>query len=188
MPRVSVITPTWQRHEVLLNRCIPSVEAQSYRNFEHIIVSDGPDPALRGLAPLLLELGEHEEPGYLGARARNAGIGIANGELLAFLDDDNAFRPNHLATLVAALDANPHADFAYGRMAYPGSDSVVGAYPPQYGQIDSSMFVCHRRTMDLGMWPVPSGYALDWELIGGWMARGAQAVFVPEITVDYYRS
>lgn len=173
---------------MLVNRCIPSVQAQSYRDFEHIVVSDGPDPDLRELVPVtLLELPEHIEPGYLGARARNAGIEIAGGELLAFLDDDNAFRPNHLAVLVAALDANPDADFSYGRMAYPGSDSVIGCYPPQYGQIDSSMFVCRRKTMDLGTWPVPADYALDWQLIGGWMARGARAAFVPEITVDYYR-
>ncbi len=45
---VSVITPTWNRHDLLLNRCIPSVEAQTYPDIEHIIVSDGPDPDLLG--------------------------------------------------------------------------------------------------------------------------------------------
>lgn len=187
MPRVSVITPTWNRHEVLLTRCIPSVQAQTYHDFVHVVVSDGSDYALLEVLPDLLELPEHA--GGLGAAARNFGVESTISELVAFLDDDNAFRPNHLAVLVGALDANPQADFAYGRMAYPGSDSVIGCYPPQYGQIDSSMFVCRRKTMELGMWPVPpAGYALDWELIGGWMAKGAQAVFVPEITVDYYRS
>ena len=47
-PTVSVITPTWQRHDLLLNRCVPSVAAQDHPAVEHVIVSDGPDPDLRG--------------------------------------------------------------------------------------------------------------------------------------------
>ena len=46
-PLVSVITPTWQRADLLVNRCIPSVQAQDYPVVEHIIVSDGPDQLLR---------------------------------------------------------------------------------------------------------------------------------------------
>jgi len=47
IPRVSVITPTWQRHDLLLSRTVPSVQAQRYPSVEHIIVSDGPDPELK---------------------------------------------------------------------------------------------------------------------------------------------
>jgi GT2 family glycosyltransferase len=46
---VTVITPTWQRHEYLFDRCIPSVMNQTYAYTEHIVVSDGPDPELRML-------------------------------------------------------------------------------------------------------------------------------------------
>ena len=49
-PLVSVVTPTWQRHEWLLERCIASVQAQTYPLIEHVIVCDGPDP---GLGPLV---------------------------------------------------------------------------------------------------------------------------------------
>jgi len=45
-PLVSVVTPTWQRHRILLERCIPSVQSQDYPNVQHVIVSDGPDPEL----------------------------------------------------------------------------------------------------------------------------------------------
>jgi GT2 family glycosyltransferase len=41
-PLVSVITPTWQRHELLLE-AIENVRQQTYRPIEHVIVSDGPD-------------------------------------------------------------------------------------------------------------------------------------------------
>ena len=46
LPLVSVVTSTWRRADVLMQRCIPSVMAQSYPNFEHIIVSDRPDDKL----------------------------------------------------------------------------------------------------------------------------------------------
>lgn len=49
-PLVSVLTPTWQRHEFLTTRCLPSVEAQDYPGeVEHIVVCDGPDPDLAGV-------------------------------------------------------------------------------------------------------------------------------------------
>ena len=43
---VPVVTPTWQRRDILTGWCIPSVQAQSYPDAEHIVVSDGPDPEL----------------------------------------------------------------------------------------------------------------------------------------------
>jgi len=116
----------------------------------HVIVSDGPDYALCEILPDLLELPAHA--GGLGAAARNYGVEHTESELIAFLDDDNAFRPNHLGLLVGLLDANPDADFAYGRMEYSNGQTSIGAYPPALGQIDASSFVCRRKTMELGMW------------------------------------
>lgn len=198
MPRVCVVTPTWQRHDLLFTRCLPSVVAQTYQDWEHVVVSDGPDPGLREKVELLnrksdviywpqgrlLELPEHA--GGLGAAARNYGIDHSDSELLAFLDDDNAYRPHHLELLIECLDAQPGVDFAYGRLYYPESGTSIGMYPPEVGQIDSSSFVCRRKLFDLARWPVTTTYALDWELVGAWLAAGAKAAFVPEITLDYW--
>jgi glycosyltransferase involved in cell wall biosynthesis len=41
-PLVSIITPTWQRPD-LMRGCIENVRAQSYRPLEHVIISDGPE-------------------------------------------------------------------------------------------------------------------------------------------------
>jgi hypothetical protein len=46
IPQVTIVTPTWQRHDLLLNRAIPSVQAQGYPGVEHLVISDGPDPPL----------------------------------------------------------------------------------------------------------------------------------------------
>jgi glycosyltransferase involved in cell wall biosynthesis len=45
---VSVITPTWQRATLLLD-AVRNLREQAYRPLEHVVVSDGPDPALRAI-------------------------------------------------------------------------------------------------------------------------------------------
>src|ERR1700693_229523 len=97
---VSVITPTWQRHEVLLDRCIPSVQRRQGVALEHIVVSDGPDPDLNVLIPedvCYFELPEHDPALHWGAPARNFGVARGKGEFIAYLDDDDEWEPLHLA-------------------------------------------------------------------------------------------
>src|SRR5215467_7162311 len=128
---VSVITPTWQRRDLLLNRCMPSVVNQTIdRIVEHIIVSDGPDPDLADLG-WFIELLEHDpHPANYGSMARNRGLELAVGDYIAYLDDDNAWRPNHLELLVGALEANPEADFAYSQLQTHPQGLVIGSEPP----------------------------------------------------------
>lgn len=189
--KVSVITPTWQRHDLLLERCIPSVAAQTVP-VEHVVVSDGPDPELRellaGVDVVYAEVHEHaDDPCNSGARARNRGLEVATGDLIAYLDDDNAFRPNHVETLAAALTERPDRDFAYSRMFRHGLGDEIGAEPPQHGRVDSSILM-HRRGGHerFGWWPVPAPYEVDWEFVKAWVLNGAMWVFVPQVTVDYY--
>lgn len=191
MTKISVITPTWMRHELLINRCIPSVAAQTVP-VEHVIVSDGPDLELRellaGLDVVYVEVDQHyDDPIKVGARPRNRGLEVATGDFIAYLDDDNAFRPNHVEVLVQALEQNPGRDFAYSRMIRHGLGDEVGADPPGFGLIDSSIVMQRADThLKFGLWPVPSEYYVDWQLIEAWIAGGATWVFVPEVTVDYY--
>ena len=83
MTTVSVVTPTWQRRELLLERCIPSVRAQTHQPVEHLVISDGPDSELAALlaehAPevTFLQLPEHLDGTVdYGSRARNHGLGM----------------------------------------------------------------------------------------------------------------
>lgn len=183
---------------MLIERCIPSVQAQTYPHVEHIVVSDGPDPDLGKLlteVPVVYaEVAEHHRhPQNWGSQARNLGLRLASGELVAYLDDDNAWRPEHLERLVAALTAAPTAEFAYSRMLVHPHGYEVGAEPPSYGQIDSSLLMHWRGLPErLGRWPLPGGithydqHAPDWAVVSSWLAGGAGWVFVPEVTVDYY--
>lgn len=190
-PSVTVITPTWNRHDLLLNRCIPSVRWQTYQRFEHIVVSDGPDAVLRdalGNTPDVryMELPEHAGDVLYGSQARRAAQAVTSGELIAHLDDDNAWRPLHLELLIARLEETG-ADFVYSQMKrYPFED-IVGSSPPRHGNIDTSLIVHRRELLSLADWtPHPLRQDPDWELVEKWMASGATWAFVPEITCDYY--
>lgn len=187
-PLVSVITPTWGRHDLLLARCVPSVAGQTYGNIEHLVVADGPDAELRAEIPAGVsfhELAEHDPAARWGHWARLDGIARSKGDIIAYLDDDNSFRPRHLELLVAALEESG-ADFAYSRMQVHGPhDHLVGSAPPAYSQIDTSLIVHRRQLLERGTWH-QSLPTIDWDLVARWLAAGATWTWVDETTMDYY--
>jgi glycosyltransferase involved in cell wall biosynthesis len=193
--KVSVITPTWQRYELLRERCIPSVAAQTYLDLEHIVCSDGPDRVLRDLLadePVTYVETKHHDvhPANFGSRARNRAIEASVGDLIAYLDDDNAWRPEHLTLLVKALQ-DESTDFAYSKLVTHPQGVVIGTDPPRYGGIDTSAIVHRRELLDKGRWPKPGQidgdkHAPDWAIVDTWLRAGATWVHVPAITVDYH--
>jgi hypothetical protein len=108
-PSVSVIVPTYQRRE-LVQRAVASVLAQTHRDFELIVIddgsSDGTDVALEPLGDLIRY---HWQPNRGVAAARNAGLRLARGSIVAFLDSDNRWLRSHLEVVTAALDRHPQA-------------------------------------------------------------------------------
>jgi glycosyltransferase involved in cell wall biosynthesis len=186
-PKISVITPTWRRRALLLNRCIPSVQAQDYAGqIEHVIVSDGPDPALAGV-PGTWFLDEHRPALNRGIWARLAGVRMASGDLIAYLDDDNAWRPWHLRLLAAAIERE-NADFAWSRAACTDPAGLrweVGSARPVYGQVDTSLIVHRRDLLATATWE-PSCRPADWHLVDRWLKAGVSYAHVPVITLDYY--
>jgi len=104
---VSIIIPTHNRAG-FLPQAIDSVLAQTYANFELIVVDDGSTDETQ---PLLTSYGKaltslHQE-NRGPAAARNAGIRAALHPLLAFLDSDDQFTSNKLALQTAAMEAQP---------------------------------------------------------------------------------
>jgi glycosyltransferase involved in cell wall biosynthesis len=202
-PLVSVITPTWGRHELLLNRCIPSVQAQAYPRVEHVIVSDGPDPELAGkMAELAsgsafyhrvqyLQLPEpHPGGNRYGSLARQAGILASAGDLIAYIDDDDALRPDHVRLLAALFDDST-IGWAYGVMAShsnSGLSTEIGHVdPPQAGQIGTPMIMHRRETLEHGSWG-PASTIEDWEMVKRWLDAGIPYGRVHEATVDVWPS
>jgi len=105
MPTISIIIPTY-RHGHFVLATLESVWAQTYRDYEVIVVNDGsPDDTAARLAPLAesgrIRYVEQANAGQ--AAARNLGLELARGEFVAFLDDDDLWPADKLEWQVAAL-------------------------------------------------------------------------------------
>lgn len=107
MCRVSVIVPVYQV-EQYLPRCLDSILAQTFTDFELILVNDGTkDDSPRIMQEYAQRDGRirqiHKENGGLSS-ARNAGLDIARGEYIAFVDSDDYVSPDLLTDAVEAAD------------------------------------------------------------------------------------
>lgn len=107
-PLVSVVLPTYNRPEMVLE-AVESVAAQGYPAVELIVVDDGSsnpiEEVLTEFAPCELQWRCLRHTENRGANAaRNTGIRDANGEIVAFLDDDDRWKPGKLEAQVDALE------------------------------------------------------------------------------------
>lgn len=135
---ISVVIPTRNRSE-RLQRALRSAQAQRWRNIEIIVIDD----ASSDDTPALLEDLSAEDPRIRHARndlpkgggaARNAGIALAHGTYVAFLDDDDLWMPHKLERQHAMLAAHPDASAVSCGFVLrsPGNaDRTLTPQPPQ---------------------------------------------------------
>jgi hypothetical protein len=204
-PLVSVITPTWQRHELLIE-AMENVRAQTYRPLEHVIVSDGPDPKMRELAwaarsgyaekihtvdTRFEELGRNWSsflPASFCAAPNVIGSLLAHGDLQMWLADDESMEPDHIESLVAALE-NEGADFAYSRVRLyrlgqaPEQGWDIGGPTPTMGQITNVLY--RTDLLKRGLYPFGCGMTSDWACISQWMNAGAAWAYVDRVTMTH---
>jgi len=109
MPKVSVVILTFNRAK-LLSQAIRSVLDQTFQDFEIIVIDDCSTDAtgqtVKNFSDKRIKYIRHEFNKGEGA-GRNNGIGIATGEYIAFLDDDDEWLPEKLRLQVACLDQAP---------------------------------------------------------------------------------
>lgn len=116
IPLVSVVIPSYRRGHYI-EETLASVFAQTFRDYEIIVVNDGsPDDTAVRLQPLVAsgKIRYHEQPNAGQAAARNKGLMLARGEFIAFLDDDDLWPEDKLEWQVANLRRHPHAVAVYG--------------------------------------------------------------------------
>lgn len=114
-PRVSIIIPSYNTAH-LIAACLDSVSAQTYSDYETIVVNDGsPDtPELeKVLEPYRSRIIYIKQENKRAAGARNNAIRQARGEFVAFLDSDDTWLPNHLAQQMQLLATDPALDLVY---------------------------------------------------------------------------
>lgn len=130
-PAVSVLLPV-RNGSVFLRDALQSLLAQTFGDFEILVLDDGSDD---GSAALARSLGDHrirvhEDGRRLGLAARlNQGVQLARGELIARMDADDVCLPRRFELQVAFLHAHPEVDLVGCRAAVFRDDEVLGLLP-----------------------------------------------------------
>jgi glycosyltransferase involved in cell wall biosynthesis len=140
-PLVTVVTPTIGNSCVL--RALESVAAQTYKPIQHLIVIDNPDAsaeiksAIRQYNVDVIELPYATgKDRFLGHRIYGASAFLGKGDFFCFLDEDNWFDPDHIASLVEVVGRGFHWAFSLRKIVDIEDD-----------------FVCNDDCESLGRWP-----------------------------------
>ncbi|MGO6971187.1 glycosyltransferase family 2 protein [Rhizobium leguminosarum] len=118
-PRISLITVCWNAEQTIADT-LRSIDVQSYRNFEHIIIDGGSrDSTLAIIASAPAE-NRRMLSGPDGGiyEAMNKGIGLASGDIIGFLNADDTFESSDSLETVAATLENEAYDGCYGDLVY----------------------------------------------------------------------
>lgn len=134
-PLVSVVIPTKDRPE-MLREAVESVLNQTYPHVEAVVINDAGLDVKKHLSTIpnsskisYIHLLQNSERSI----ARNCGIALANGNYIAYLDDDDIFYPNHIETLLTPLRTKEH------RVAY--SDSLMAQQSIRNGK-----YITYKKT------------------------------------------
>jgi glycosyltransferase involved in cell wall biosynthesis len=114
-PTVSVIVPVYKGERFLAD-ALDSVAAQTYAPLETIVVDDGSPDASAEVAAGRPDVRLVRQANQGVAAARNAGLAVARGELLSFLDQDDEWLPDKLARQVAHLLEHPDVAIVLAHM------------------------------------------------------------------------
>ncbi len=157
LPVVSVIIPLYNKADYI-ERTIHSVRAQSMREFEIIVVDDGSTDG----GPAIVERSDDPRicllrQGNAGvSAARNRGIEEARSSLIAFLDADDEWMPEFLATVLRLRRDYPHCDVFATSYVYRHDDSpdrapVIRGLPAAYEGVLENYFEVASRS-DPPLW------------------------------------
>lgn len=156
IPKVSVIIPVYNC-EKYIGPAIDSVLAQTYKDFELIVVNDGSTDG----TPQVLDRYEGQivridQENKNVAEARNTGVRAARGKYLAFLDSDDLWHPEKLGKQVPLLDSDSSVGYVYTNVEFLFGDTrCLGEgflmNPPHRGEVVNELlpnnFVCVSSVM-----------------------------------------
>jgi glycosyltransferase involved in cell wall biosynthesis len=201
-PTVACIIPTHGRPDQL-SRSLESVLQQTAAPAEIVVVDDLDDErtaavvrltALRTEIPMR-RIVNKAHPGASGSR--NAGTAASTAEFIAFLDDDDAWRPEHLARAAAEL-ARSEADAAVSglcRIRHDGSTQDIVMPPPaaireqlfdrNFGMTGSNLVIRRAAFDRIGGFDVALPVFNDWDLVIRMVVGGIGYCVVRDLTVEW---
>ncbi len=156
-PRVSVLTPIYNTNPQHLREMIESILAQTFTDFEFLILNDSPDNT--EIEKIVKEYAKHDKRIKYSKNSKNMGITpsrntllkMARGEYLAIFDHDDISVPERLAKEVAYLDAHPDVGVVSGWLQYFGKNNGIVKNPESDFDIKvhtiQNCYVAHTASM-----------------------------------------
>ena len=195
--------PTYNRPDSI-RESIESVLAQTFEDFELIIINDG---GSRDVENTLAACSDsriryhYAEHGGL-SRALNVGLALAVGKYIAYLDDDDIYYSNHLETVMAHFDAHPTSAVAYTNInraeqeMFRGELRMMALIPYPTPEFERDQYlernytpvlsVVHRRDCIDASGPFNESieFGMDWDL---WIRMSRKYTFtqLPGITGEF---
>lgn len=202
---VSIVIPTYNRAELIL-RSVKSIQAQSYKNWELIVVddgsTDGTEHIIEGLKDSRIRYVRNEE--NVGAAAsRNYGVLLAKYDYVAFQDSDDAWRDDKLEKQMSYLCHNKEYDMVYCSFLNHKTDGREVVVPNQQtGAREGAMYTTLLINNVIGTPTILikkdiflecGGFDTELRALEDWdfalrVSKKSRIGFVPEVLVDVYET
>ncbi len=198
MPLFSIVTPVYRTPLEYLEACIASVEAQTFGDWELLLVDNGnPDDLsdwLRRRVAAEARIRIVRTPVNLGITGGSRlGVDAAAGEFIALLDHDDTLSPLALSRMAEAIARTPDADYLYS-----DEDKIIGRDPWVYGEpffkpdwsperFRHQMYTCHFSVLRASLVREVGGFcdgyegSQDYDLVLRVTEKARSVVHVPEI-------
>ena len=143
MPKVSVIVPVY-KVEAYLDECVASILAQTHRDLEVILVDDGSPDGCPAMCDVWASRDTrvrviHEENAGLSA-ARNAGLSVATGDWVLFVDSDDVVAPNLIARALIRTEDAGASVCVFKHCLF--SESIAEAHPYEQADLFPTIPAC----------------------------------------------
>ncbi|MFA5184575.1 MAG: glycosyltransferase family A protein [Patescibacteria group bacterium] len=187
---ISIIIPIYNQASKLI-KTLASLEAQTYSDFEVIIVNDGSnDDVEKIFTDYYQKLSASRQYLFINQAnqgapaARNNGYRQARGEYLFFCDADAVLRPEALATMLEALLHNPQVSYAYPSFYWGRKLFKVGPFDPaklkQMPYIHT-MALIRRSDFPASGWDTGIKKLQDWDLWLTMLEQGKSGYWVGQV-------
>ena len=194
-PFFSVIICTYNRVE-LISRALDSLINQTERDWECVIIDDGSDDDTKSVVEKYIQPDSrfcyYFQVNQGTGTARNHGIEKSCGKWITFLDSDDEYMPEHLASIRSEIEGNKGIEFFYGKANIIGSPYVPDLNnPDKLIHIDDcrvgGTFVINRSVIEkIGGFPALR-FGEDYEFFNKAKQAGVEMKEMDKRTYLYYR-
>lgn len=207
-PLVSVIIPTFNRAKIIIERTIPSVLNQDYKNWELIIIGDAMDEdncrtLIKGITDKRIFFYNLKKRGQYpnrigplwysaGTKPINFGLRLARGAWICHLDDDDEFLNYHISSLLNVA-IQTRSEWVHGQTLFLSDTDhkiIIGNKQPALGRISRISSIYHASLKNFrynrNAWQYH--YPADWDLWERFLDMGVTHSHLPQIVSIHHGS